>query len=137
MALRTDKIERLHNPDGYGKRIGNCEDSVEFFLTCHKNTLASVSFCIRSCMNTNACCNTAAMPAQGETIEKALEISPEQVIEYLETLPQDHLHCAELVTGAITRQILNLYKKCIKMAGEWQILQPVMEAIGLFPGETR
>ena len=57
MALRTDKIERINNPDGYGKRVGECGDTIEFFLICQKNTLKSISFCAQGCLNTNACCN--------------------------------------------------------------------------------
>jgi hypothetical protein len=32
MAFRTDRRERLEKPDGYGKKTGNCGDTVEFFI---------------------------------------------------------------------------------------------------------
>ncbi|MBU1344422.1 MAG: iron-sulfur cluster assembly scaffold protein [Proteobacteria bacterium] len=108
MALRTDKIERIDNPDGYGKRIGDCGDSVEFFLMHHENRIKSVSFFTRGCLNTTACCNTVATFAQGKTIDEAWEIVPEQVIEYLNTLPKDHFHCAELAVGALYLALRNL-----------------------------
>jgi len=111
MALTTDKIEKIENPDGYGKRIGKCGDSVEFFLSCHKNILKTVSFCTKGCLNTTACCNTVAKFAQGQTIDKAWEIQPEQVVKYLKTLPQDHEHCAELTVGALYRALANLNSK--------------------------
>jgi nitrogen fixation NifU-like protein len=38
--------------------------------------------------------------ATGKTIEAAWEIKPEDVIQFLETLPEDHFHCAELAAGA-------------------------------------
>ncbi|MCD4677859.1 MAG: iron-sulfur cluster assembly scaffold protein [Desulfobacula sp.] len=101
MALKTDRIERVANPDGYGKRIGDCGDTVEFFLTCKKNILQSISFCVQGCMNTTACCNTVARFAQGKTIESAWNISPDQVDRFLGTLPEDHFHCAELSVGAL------------------------------------
>jgi len=108
MALRTDKFERLNNPDGYGKRTGDCGDTIEFFLICHKNILKSVSFCIRGCMNTKACCNTVVELVQGKTVDEAWGISPQQVIEYLETLPSDHSHCAELVVGTLYQALADL-----------------------------
>ena len=111
MAFRTDKIERIENPDGYGKRIGECGDIVEFFLTCHKNMLSTISFCTKGCLNTNACCNTVAKFAQGKTIDKAWEIQPEQVAKYLKTLPQDHEHCAELAVGALYLALANFISK--------------------------
>ncbi|MCP3873421.1 MAG: iron-sulfur cluster assembly scaffold protein [Desulfobacteraceae bacterium] len=113
MALRTDKIERIENPDGYGKRIGECGDSVEFFLSCHQNVLTTVFFCTKGCLNTNACCNTVAKFAQGKTIDKAWDIQPEQVASFLKTLPQDHTHCAELAVGALYRALANLISKNI------------------------
>lgn len=44
MAFRTDKHEILENPDGYGKSVGKCGDTIEFFLVIHDNRLQSVSF---------------------------------------------------------------------------------------------
>ncbi len=108
MALSTDKTERLNNPDGYGKRTGECGDMVEFFLNCQGNILKSVSFCTKGCMNTNACCNTVANFAQGKTIDEAWEIIPEHVIKYLKTLPEDHSHCAELAVGTLYRALTNI-----------------------------
>ena len=108
MALRTDKIERLNNPDGYGKKTGECGDTIEFFLVCHRKILKSVSFCTKGCLNTNACCNTVAKFAQGKTIDEAWEIMPEQVMEYLETLPRDHAHCAELAVGTLYQALTNI-----------------------------
>jgi len=108
MALRSDKIGKIENPDGYGKRIGECGHTVEFFLTYFKNTLTNVSFCTKGCLNTTACCNTVAKFAQGKIIEEAWDVLPETVIEYLETLPDDHSHCAELAVGCFYVALSNL-----------------------------
>ena len=108
MALRTDKIEKINNPDGYGKRVGECGDTVEFYLICPENILKSISFCTQGCLNTNACCNTIVKLAQGQTIDKAWEIVPEKVILFLETLPYDHSHCADLAVGAFYLALTDL-----------------------------
>jgi nitrogen fixation NifU-like protein len=111
MALRTDRIERIENPDGYGKKIGDCGDTIEFFLLCHKSILKSVCFYTRGCLNTNACCNVVAEFAQGKTIDEAWEILPGHVIEYLETLPHDHSHCAQLAVGTLYLALTNICSK--------------------------
>lgn len=108
MALRTDRIERIQNPDGYGKRIGDCGDIVEFFLMVEDSRLDCVSFCTQGCMNTNACCNTVAEFAKDKTIDQAWKITPDQVIEFLETLPGEDMHCAELAAGAFYLALSNL-----------------------------
>ncbi len=117
MALRTDSIERVTNPDGYGKRTGDCGDTVEFFLTRNNNILETISFDVHGCLNTTACCNTVATFAKGKPIESAWDITPERVKKFLETLPEDHFHCAELAVGALYLALADLIRnktRCIK-----------------------
>jgi nitrogen fixation NifU-like protein len=39
--------------------------------------------------------------AEKKNVDEAWAITPEMVIEYLETLPESHRHCAELAVGAL------------------------------------
>jgi len=101
MALRTDRQETISQPDGYGKKAGDCRDTVEVFLIVRQNRIERISFRTDGCINTNACANTVVELVSGQTLEEAWEISPEEVAAYLETLPKDHFHCAELAVGAL------------------------------------
>jgi nitrogen fixation NifU-like protein len=107
MAFRTDRQETIERPDGYGKRTGECGDTVELFLIFRGDRIASVSFDTDGCMSTNACANTVAELAEGKSLEKAWEISTENVIKYLETLPPENIHCAELAVGALYLALAN------------------------------
>lgn len=107
MALRTDKRKINENPNGYGKRTGACSDTVEIFLTVNKGRIQSFSYEIDGCINTNACCNALAHLAEGKTIEQAWEIRPEDLVNYLETLPPDDTHCAELTVGTFYLALTN------------------------------
>ncbi len=100
MALRRDRYEILAQPDGYGKRTGTCGDTVEMYLSVREGCIQSVTFQIDGCINTSACANTVAHIVEGKKIEEAWDITPEDVIDYLETLPPNHAHCAELAVGA-------------------------------------
>jgi len=66
-----------------------------------------VFFDTDGCMNTNACANTVAELAEGRNVEEAWEITAEDVISYLETLPPQHTHCAELAVGALYLALAN------------------------------
>ena len=101
MALSAERQEIMAHPDGYGKRTGECGDTVEFFLKVHREKVESISYSADGCINTHACCNTVAQMAEGLDVNTAWEITPEKVIDYLETLPPDHNHCAELAVGAL------------------------------------
>ncbi|MCP4673404.1 MAG: iron-sulfur cluster assembly scaffold protein, partial [Desulfobacula sp.] len=41
----------------------------------------------------------------------AWKISPEKVNKFLETLPEDHFHCAELAVGALYLALADLESK--------------------------
>ncbi len=107
MAFRYDKRERLKNPDGYGKNTGECGDTIEMFLFIPRGRIQSVSFNTDGCINTNACCNTVAHLVEGKSVEEARGITPENVIDYLETLPPENYHCAELAVGAFYLALSN------------------------------
>jgi len=107
MATIMDKHRIIKDPDGYGKRTGECGDTVEMFLMVRKNRIHSVSFITDGCMNTHACANTVAFIAEGKTVTEAWEITSEKVIDFLETLPEEHMHCAELAVGAFYLALVN------------------------------
>jgi len=101
MALRSDHHEEIRNPDGYGKKTGDCQDTIEMFLMLDGDKIKHVAFTTDGCLNTNACGNTVAHMVEGQPVAKAWEVTPEQVAAFLETLPEDHFHCAELAVGAL------------------------------------
>jgi len=100
MAFRHDRQERLRNADGYGKKEGDCGDTVEFFLIVKKDRIHHIAYALDGCIHTNACANAIIALAEGKRVEKAWDIKPEDVAAYLESLPEDHFHCAELAVGA-------------------------------------
>jgi nitrogen fixation NifU-like protein len=111
MALGQERRERVVKPDGYGKRTGDCGDTVEFFLNTEKGRIRSVSYLTNGCLNTNACANTVAHLIEGGSIEAGWEITPEAVIAYLQTLPAESHHCAELAVGALYKALADLTEK--------------------------
>ncbi len=107
MAFRSDRRERLEKADGYGKKTGDCGDTVELFLRIDGDTVASVAYDINGCLNTNACCNALIQLVEGRTLEAAWEVTPERVAAVLESLPADHFHCAELAVGTLYLALAN------------------------------
>ena len=107
MAFRHDQRQRLEYPYGYGKRTGDCGDTAEMFVFIRHGRIHAVSFDTDGCINTNACCNTVAYLAKGKSVEEAWGITPENVIDYLETLLPENYHCAELALGAFYLALSN------------------------------
>jgi nitrogen fixation NifU-like protein len=111
MALKTDRMEPLENPDGEGRHTGECGDTVAMFLKLRGTTIAQVAFQVHGCMNTLASANAVAELIEGKPIEDAWELTPERVIDFLETLPKAHHHCAELAVGALYRALADVRSK--------------------------
>jgi len=110
MAYRTDKIERVENCDGYGKRTGQCGDTIEIFLTVRDEIIRSASFTTDGCLNTIACANTVIHLAENKSVEDTWEISAQSIIDYLGTLPSTDRHCAELAVGALYKALSDFQK---------------------------
>ncbi len=111
MALRTDRCERPENADGYGKKKGECGDTVEMFISIKDARIIAISFMTDGCMSTNACANTVAQLAEGRGMEEAWEITPEDLSGYLETLPRENFHCAELAVGTFYMALADAGRK--------------------------
>jgi nitrogen fixation NifU-like protein len=107
MALNREREGALENPDGYGKRTGECQDTVEIFLEVAGNVIRHITYRADGCLNTHACANTVAILSEDKTVGAAWDITPEQVIAYLGTLPEHEHHCAELAVGAFYRALVD------------------------------
>ena len=103
-------MEHPEKADGYGKHKGICGDTIEMFLTIRDNRIQYASFDADGCMNTIACANTVVLMAEGRTVEQAWEVTTEQVVDFLETLPSKDNHCAELAVGSLYRALADFQK---------------------------
>jgi nitrogen fixation NifU-like protein len=48
--------------------------------------------------------------ASGRSVNDALKLQPEDVVEELEGLPDDHLHCARLAVNTLGEAIAEYYR---------------------------
>ncbi|MBW1901033.1 MAG: iron-sulfur cluster assembly scaffold protein [Deltaproteobacteria bacterium] len=101
MALNTEKRGILEQPDGYGTNTGECGDTVEMYLVVRNGVIQHATFDTNGCINTNACANTVSRMVEGKKVSQAWAVTPEKVIEDLETLQKENHHCAELAVGAL------------------------------------
>ncbi|KJR99667.1 MAG: hypothetical protein VR65_15545 [Desulfobulbaceae bacterium BRH_c16a] len=111
MVSRVDRYGTLERPDGYGKRVGDCGDTIELFLSVRGGQLQMVTFKVEGCANTVACGNTVSFLMEGRTLADAWQLTPENVIAFLETLSPDHHHCAELAVGAFYNALADFNRR--------------------------
>jgi nitrogen fixation NifU-like protein len=111
MAFATDRMEPLESPDGEARHTGDCGDTVTMSLKLGGGVIARVAFQVQGCLNTVASANAVAELVEGRSPAEAWEVTPERVIDFLQTLPPGHHHCAELAVGALHRALADMRSK--------------------------
>jgi nitrogen fixation NifU-like protein len=111
MAFATDRMEPLEDPDGEARHTGDCGDTVTMSLKLGDGVIARVAFQVQGCLNTVASANAVAELVEGRSPAEAWEVTPERVIDFLQTLPPGHHHCAELAVGALHRALADMRSK--------------------------
>jgi nitrogen fixation NifU-like protein len=111
MVSRVERYGELDKPDGYGKRTGDCGDTIEMYLSVQAGQIRMVTFRVEGCANTVACGNTVSFLMEGRTLTDGWRLTPENVSDYLESLPPDHFHCAELAVGAFYKALTDYNRR--------------------------
>lgn len=101
LAFCTTLRKRPENYDGYGRKGRECGDALEVFLNVQDGLITKVHYYSIGCYATNACGNALAELACGKSISQAQEISPADLVAFLETLPPHEFHCAEMAIAAL------------------------------------
>ena len=99
-ASHPDHVGRMETPDAYGRSMGWCGDMMEFYLRLDGERIEEVRFMTDGCGPTLACGNVLARMIEGLTLDQAGDVLPEQIVEALDGLPEEHFHCAELAVSA-------------------------------------
>ncbi len=114
MAFRTDRQKNLPHPSGVGHNVGTCRDQIRIYLAIREGIIKEVAYELEGCLNTNACVNALAEMVEGHTVAAAWALKPEMLAEFLQSLPPDHFHCAELAVGAFYKALADYQKKGAK-----------------------
>ncbi|MCG8530825.1 MAG: iron-sulfur cluster assembly scaffold protein [Desulfovibrionales bacterium] len=106
MAMKRDFQETVAACDGYGKSVRpGCRDTIEFFLMEKGGRIDAVSYDLSGCIFSHACANTVIKLAKGAPVEKALAIKAQDIVDYLKTLPEAEVHCADHALRAFHRAV--------------------------------
>ncbi len=99
-------IYRMVDFDSHSVLTGSCGDTMEFYIRLKGDTVSDLSFMTDGCGATVACGSILTRMVEGVTIEEARKVTSSDLIETLEGLPDENLHCANLAVNAL-RTALN------------------------------
>lgn len=102
-CTNPENVGRMNDPDGSADVRGPCGDSVEIYLNIADRKISDIRFFTDGCTPTVACGSVVTKLAKGRSLKDALKISPADVIDELDGLPEANLHCAILATTSLYR----------------------------------
>lgn len=105
-------VGEMENADGVGT-VGNaaCGDIMQVFLKIENDVIVDAKFKTFGCAAAIASSDIATEMVKGKTLDEALQIKNSDVVEALEGLPPQKIHCSVLAEEAIAEAIKNYREK--------------------------
>ena len=105
-------VGEVENYDAIGT-VGNatCGGIMQITLKIDNDVITDAKFKTFGCAAAIATSSTATEMIKGKTLDEALKITNKQVVEELEGLPPQKLHCSVLAEEAIKAAIEDYKKK--------------------------
>ncbi|MBU2548501.1 MAG: iron-sulfur cluster assembly scaffold protein [Proteobacteria bacterium] len=100
-AFSPQNVGVISDPDGFGAPRGACGDTLEIGLRVRNDRIADLAFLTDGCQHTVACGSVVTTLARDKTVQEALQIDAEAVMDMLGGLPPDHVHCARLAVTTL------------------------------------
>ena len=122
MMLYSEKVmDHFTNPrnvgeipdaDGIGE-VGNakCGDIMKMYIKVDNNVITDVKFKTFGCGAAVATSSIATEMIKGKTIEDALKLTNKAVVEALEGLPPQKIHCSVLAEQAMKSAVSDYYRR--------------------------
>ena len=124
MALYSEKVmDHFRNPRNVGKledadgvgEVGNakCGDIMRMYLKVDPETevITDVKFNTFGCGSAIATSSMATELIKGKTLDQALELTNQAVVEALDGLPTQKIHCSVLAEEAIKAALADYYRR--------------------------
>ena len=108
-------VGEMENPDAVGM-VGSasCGDIMKIFLRIEDDRIVDAKFQTFGCAAAIASSSVATEMIKGKTLDEALQITNAQVVEELEGLPPQKIHCSVLAEDAIREAIQNYRKEHVQ-----------------------
>ncbi len=119
--MYTEKVmEHFVNPHNMGEmpdadavgEVGNakCGDIMRMYLKIENDRIVDVKFKTYGCASAIATSSIATDLVMGKTLQEALQLSNQTVVDMLGGLPAHKIHCSVLAEQAIKSAIANYYR---------------------------
>lgn len=110
--LNPRNVGVIEDADGVGE-TGNakCGDIMKIYLKIKDEVIEDIKFETFGCASAIASSSMATELVKGKTISETLELTNKAVVEALDGLPPQKIHCSVLAEEAIRAAIADYYRK--------------------------
>ncbi|HZK21794.1 MAG TPA: Fe-S cluster assembly scaffold protein NifU [Oscillospiraceae bacterium] len=110
--LNPQNVGVIEDADGIGE-TGNvkCGDIMKIYLKVKDDVIEDIKFETFGCASAIASSSMATQLVKGKTIAETLELTNKAVVEALDGLPPQKVHCSVLAEEAIRAAIADYYRK--------------------------
>jgi len=110
--MKPRNVGEIKDADGVGE-VGNpvCGDVMTFYVRVKNGIITDVRFKTFGCGAAIAVSSIVSEMAKGKTVEEAMNITNESVVDELGGLPPLKLHCSNLGADALRKALENYLAK--------------------------
>ena len=110
-------LGKMEDADGIGE-VGNakCGDIMRMYIKVKDDIITDVKFNTFGCGSAIATSSIATEMIKGKSLDEALTLTNKAVVEALDGLPGNKIHCSVLAEEAVKAAISDYYEKSGKKA---------------------
>lgn len=125
-------VGEIEDADGVGE-VGNakCGDIMKIFLKIDDDIITDIRFKTFGCGAAIATSSMATEMIKGKSVDEALTLTNKAVVEALDGLPSQKVHCSVLAEEAVKSAIADYYKKTGRDASSFEPCTGCCESCGV------
>jgi len=89
----------------------SCGDCLTVYVKVKDNTIDEISYLVFGCSASIATSSITSVLAKGKTLDEAMLLTENDIVEALEGLPESKQHCSNLGISALRNAIINYKNK--------------------------
>ncbi len=117
LFMNPINVGEIRGADGVGE-VGNaaCGDIMRIYLKIENNIIADAKFKTFGCAAAIVSTSLATQLIIGKTVEEALKVTNQEVLDQMGDIPNQKIHCSVLAEEAIYAAVEDHKKKQAKLA---------------------
>lgn len=110
-AQSPRNMGELESANGLAVGVGSCGDTLAVQIRVENSIIEDIRCLPKGCIYTIVCASVMSELVNGQHLDNALKVQPEDIDTLLGGLPPDHLHCARLAVNSLGEAIDDYYRR--------------------------